>query len=162
MRWPPHINLLYPFLDEDGCPADVSARAAREALLCAAPFRVRRCRVGVVHISAGAALAGRDVAQACAHGDQDHAAGTTGGALFDAQGGPAACANLCSTRPRPLWACPLCDPCTQVTLGRVDLFEHSARSFTIWLGPHERDVPGARMHAHAIMWPALAVAGKGL
>lgn len=40
VRWPPHVNLLYPFLESQHFP--VAAQAAAEALRPFKPFQARR------------------------------------------------------------------------------------------------------------------------
>lgn len=41
VRWPPHCNLLYPFLEDSGSTFEAAAQAAAEALQGVKPFQVR-------------------------------------------------------------------------------------------------------------------------
>ena len=45
MRWPPHINLLYPFIDDRGTAFSDAAHTARDSLAAVQPFEV--CSAGV-------------------------------------------------------------------------------------------------------------------
>jgi hypothetical protein len=42
-RWPPHINLLYPFVKDEGTAFEAAAARAAEALRGIEPFEVRAC-----------------------------------------------------------------------------------------------------------------------
>lgn len=50
VRWPPHVNLLYPFLDSQQFP--VAAQAAAEALRDIKPFQAREQALQVVDVPA--------------------------------------------------------------------------------------------------------------
>lgn len=58
VRWPPHCNLLYPFLEDCGSTFEAAAQAAAEALQSVKPFQVpqvlRWCCVTEVRSCAGA------------------------------------------------------------------------------------------------------------
>jgi hypothetical protein len=41
VRWPPHINLLYPFLEDQGSAFTDAAAAAATAVAYISPFKVR-------------------------------------------------------------------------------------------------------------------------
>ena len=41
VRWPPHINLLYPFFQDSGATFEEAARRARDSLAAVQPFEVR-------------------------------------------------------------------------------------------------------------------------
>ena len=40
VRWPPHINLLYPFLDDSGTNFEEASRRARNSVAAVEPFEV--------------------------------------------------------------------------------------------------------------------------
>ena len=40
VRWPPHINLLYPFLSDGGTTFEEAARTARYSIAAVQPFEV--------------------------------------------------------------------------------------------------------------------------
>lgn len=97
-RWPPHVNLLYPFLEEQHFPA--AAQAAAEALASLSSFQVQR----------GDATVGRGALSSISQPEQLHSEGNWGScAAGDAIRVLALCARpelhaVAATRPHRRWA----------------------------------------------------------